>query len=79
MTKSEYCALTQKYGMAILTHPITRQHWGHCLDTDQYIDELDTMTDVDISPVVCLRENLGFVRYTLIAPENWFDLWGLKD
>lgn len=86
MTKSEYRALVEKYDMTIMTHPITRQNWGHYLDTDHYIDELDAIVDrkeldnVNGTRSSCVDDGkLIDVRYTIIPPANWFDLWGLKD
>lgn len=81
MTRKEYRALTKKYNMNMLTEEITGQNWGYYLDTDHYIDELDELADkIDCWPVVCERLKLGdIIRYKLIPPSDWFDLWGLKD
>ena len=81
MTRKEYRALTEKYNMNMLTEEITGQNWGYYLDTDHYIDELDELADkIDCRPVFCERLKLGgTIRYKLIPPSDWFDLWGLKD
>lgn len=86
MTKKEYRALTEKYNMNMLTEEITGQNWGYYLDTDHYIDELDALADRDglhnvmVERIAALDgDKVVNIRYKLVPPSDWFDLWGLKD
>lgn len=83
MKRAEAKALANKYGMRILREPITKEAWGLYLESQECIEELDAMAHQEIDP--CFLEadygcqDVGVVRYTLICPTSWFDLWGWVD
>lgn len=84
MNKATAKALSDKYGMKILRHPITNEAWAVSVESDELIPELDKYADA--APENCMGDNTAIVQrtyagsyaYKIVCPTRWFDLWGWK-
>lgn len=82
--KNKIRKLAEKYGMEILREPITREAWGVYIDSGANIPELDKLQEemdqrdripASNEAVMTTEYIANTVRYKIICPTSWFDLY----